>query len=506
MKKNKKAINSKILLIVAVVIVINILSDKFFIRFDFTADKRYTLSQTTKDILSNLSEPITVTAYFTEDLPPEFAKTKRDFKELLIEYAYASGNNVVYEFVDPGKDPQTEQKANQSGIRPAIISARKKDEVKQQKVYLGAVVQLGEKSDAIPFIQRGSAMEYALSSSIKKLSVVDKPLIGFLQGHGEPSLNAYQQAMISLSILYNIEPVNLADSAPNLNKYVTIVIVAPTDSIPSEQLHLLDNYLANGGNLFIAYNRVIGDFSTASGKSLSTGFEKWLSDKGLTIENDFIVDAKCGSIGVKQQQGGFSFTTNIGFPYMPIISNFADHPITNGLETVMMPFVSPITFNGDTSLTFIPIAKTSNKTSTQTPPLYFDINKKWTENDFPLSNLTVAAVLSGKLAGNTESKMVVISDGDFPVNREGQRAQQLQADNVSLMLNSIDWLSDATGLIDLRTKEVTSRPLDQIKDGTKVFLKWFNFLLPILLIIIYGIIRMQYNKNKKIKRMEEGYV
>ena len=504
--KNKKAINSKILLIVAVVIVINILSDKFFIRFDFTADKRYTLSQTTKDILSNLSEPITVTAYFTKDLPPEFAKTKRDFKELLIEYANASGNNVVYEFVDPGKDPQTEQKTVQSGIRPAIISARSKDEVKQQKVYLGALVQLGEKSEAIPFIQRGSAMEYALSSSIKKLSVVDKPLIGFLQGNGEPSLNAYQQVMISLSILYNIEPVNLADSAPDLNKYTTIVIVAPTDSIPSEQLQLLDNYLANGGNLFIAYNRVIGDFSTASGKSLSTGLEKWLSEKGLTIENDFIVDAKCGSIGVKQQQGGFNFTTNIGFPYMPIISNFSDHPITKGLETVIMPFASPITFNGDTSLTFIPIAKTSNKTSTQTPPLYFDINKKWTENDFPLSNLTVAAVLSGKLVGNTESTIVVISDGDFPVNGEGQRTQQLQADNVSLMVNSIDWLSDATGLIELRTKEVTSRPLDQIKDGTKVFLKWFNFLLPILLIIIYGIIRMQYNKNKKIKRMEEGYV
>ncbi len=88
-----------------------------------------------------------------------------------------------------------------------------------------------------------------------------------------------------------------------------------------------------------------------------------------------------------------------------------------------------------------------------------------------------------------ESSIVVFSDGQFPVNGEGQRAQQLAQDNVSLMVNSIDCLSDDTGLIDLRTKGVTSRPLDQIEDGRKTFLKWLNFLLPIILILIYGIIQ-----------------
>jgi ABC-type uncharacterized transport system involved in gliding motility auxiliary subunit len=83
---------------------------------------------------------------------------------------------------------------------------------------------------------------------------------------------------------------------------------------------------------------------------------------------------------------------------------------------------------------------------------------------------------------------------------------QLQPDNVSFFVNAIDWLSDDTGLIDLRTKGVTSRPLDQIEDGTKTLLKWFNFSVPILLIIILGIIRMQRNRSLKNKRMEEGYV
>jgi len=74
------------------------------------------------------------------------------------------------------------------------------------------------------------------------------------------------------------------------------------------------------------------------------------------------------------------------------------------------------------------------------------------------------------------------------------------------MVNSIDWLSDDTGLIDLRTKGITSRPLDQLEDGQKMLLKWVNFLLPILLIIIYGIVRMQRTRNRRVKRMEEGYI
>ncbi|MCK9205512.1 MAG: ABC transporter, partial [Salinivirgaceae bacterium] len=63
-----------------------------------------------------------------------------------------------------------------------------------------------------------------------------------------------------------------------------------------------------------------------------------------------------------------------------------------------------------------------------------------------------------------------------------------------------------TGLIDLRTKGVTSRPLDQLEDGRKAFLKWFNFLMPIVLILILGIIRSQQQRNLRMRRMEEGYV
>ena len=118
----------------------------------------------------------------------------------------------------------------------------------------------------------------------------------------------------------------------------------------------------------------------------------------------------------------------------------------------------------------------------------------------------MAGVLSVKIAGNSDSRMVVIGDGDFVVNGGGQGAQQQQPDNINLLVNAVDWVSDETGLIELRTKGVTSRPLDQIEDGTKTLLKYLNFILPMLLVVIYGIYRAQVNRMLRIKRMEPGFV
>jgi ABC-type uncharacterized transport system involved in gliding motility auxiliary subunit len=255
----------------------------------------------------------------------------------------------------------------------------------------------------------------------------------------------------------------------------------------------------------MAINRVKGDFSTAYGTAITTGLETWLRNKGLEVEDNFITDVNCGSVAVQQQQGFFTINRNIKFPYLPIINNFPDHPITKGLEAVILQFASTIRYTGDSTKTFTPIALTSDQSGSFATPQYFDIQKEWTEVDFPLGPQVVAGILEGDLAGGLPSKMVVVSDGDFAINGPRERSQQLQPDNVSLMVNSIDWLSDDTGLIELRTKGIVYRPIDQLKDETKTFLKLLNFLLPLVLVIIYGVIRMQRNRNIRIKRLEENY-
>lgn len=505
--KRKKAITTQLILIIGVVILVNILADQIFARFDLTEDKRYSLSQATEDILNDLEEPVTITAYFTEELPPQYTKVRRQFKDLLVEYDNRSHGMVVYEFINPNEDDESEMKARQAGVQPVLINLREKDQMKQQRAYMGAVVQKGEQKEVIPFIQQGTSMEYSLSTSIKKLAVKNKPNVGLIQGHGEAAPANMQQVNAGLSVLYNVEEVTMNDTAqPDLSKYKTLAIIAPTDSFPQNHLSMLDNYLAQGGKLMLALNRVEGNFQNQRGTSLTTGMEDWISSKGITIENNFVIDNNAAAIGVRQQMGGMNITRRVQFPYIPIISNFEEHAITKGLEQVVFQFASSLSFTGDTSFTYKPLVKSSELSGTKTPPFVFNVQKQWTKSDYPLSYLTVGAMLSGNLAGNTPSKMVVFSDGDFPVGGEGRNSRQVNKDNVSLLVNAIDWLADDTGLIELRTKGVTARPLDQVEDNTKLILKITNFLLPIVLIIGYGIFRSIRNRNMRVKRMEVGHV
>ncbi|MCW9065104.1 MAG: GldG family protein, partial [Ignavibacteriaceae bacterium] len=392
--------------------------------------------------------------------------------------------------------------------QPIMINVRERDQMKQQRAYLGAIVQMGDRKEVIPFIQPGAAMEYSLSTNIKKLSVIDKPTIALLQGHGEASLSSIPQLYNQLSILYSVEQVTLSDTAGVPLQYNTLVVIAPKDTVPSLHFKYLDDFLNRGGRLLVALNTVNGDLSNGMGNKIYTGFETWLKQKGIEVEENFVIDASCSNIMVRQQQGPFMTNTPVQFPYIPAITNFTEHPITDGLESVILIFASPIRVSStDTSVVMIPLAVTSEKSGVQNAPIQFDVMKQWTLSDFPLSSLPVALLVEGKVPGTSGYKMVVFSDGDFAVNGEGESAQQLSEDNVSFMANAIDWLSDDTGLIELRTKGVNTRPIDtSLEDSTKTLLKYLNFLLPIVLIIIYGLFRFQFKRKKRNEIMSTDFI
>ena len=434
---------------------------------------------------------------------------RKDFQDILIEYENRSSGNLVYEFINPNETELTETEAQQEGISPVVINVTERDQVQQLRAYMGAIIEMGDQKEVIPVIQPGAAMEYDLTTSLKKISIQDKPKIALLQGHGEASLNAIPQLAQQLAVLYDVETLSLLDSGAIPSFYRALVIMDPRDTISSQDFSLIDDYINQGGNILVSFTAVEGDMSSGYlQRTNDIGIRRWLHNKGVVIGESFVVDASCASVQVRQQLGPFGMVnTQIQFLIFQWSRNSQNTPISQGLESLLLPFVTSISFNqSDSAVNAIPLALSSKNSGMVSPGRAIDINKKWEESDFPLQNEVLAVALEGKIANNPSGRMVVVPNGAFAVNGEpDQGQQQLSPDNVNFASNAIDWLSDDTGLIDLRTKGVTARPLEVIEDGTRNMLKYGNVFIPILLILIYSFVRKQANNKRKQDWMQGKY-
>jgi len=505
MKRGKIII--RLVIFLAIIIVINLISSQLYFRLDFTEDNRYTLSDATDRTLEELEDIITVTAYFTSDLPPQMLSVRSDFEDLLKEYEQLAGGNIIYEFINPNESEELEGEAQQKGIRPVIVNVTESDQVQQLRAYLGAVLQMGEQSEILPVIQPGASMEYDLTTAIKKLAISDKPKLAFVQGHGEPSLNATIQLQQQLSILYDVEPYTITDSTSIPLYFKALVVMNPSDTIPQAHFKKLDDFINANGSLFICYSNVSGDLNQQAYLQTSNdiGIKSWLQTKGIQIGDQVLIDATSASVGVQQQQGAFRFNTQVQFPYFPIIGDFADHPASKGIESLVLQFVSPIYVSVDTAVNMTVLAQSSENSGLENTPAFVDINRKWTLNDFKNEAQAVAIALEGPIGNSNNARIAVISNGSFAVNGEGQGAQQVNPDNLNFAANIIDWLSDDTGLVDLRTKAVTNRPLKQLEDSERALIKYLNVFVPILLILIYAFIRKQRYLRKKQNWLQGNY-
>ncbi|MAJ51921.1 MAG: hypothetical protein CMB82_09960 [Flammeovirgaceae bacterium] len=503
MKKSKLFVQGGMVL--AIIVVVNLLSEVAYFRVDFTEDNRYTLGKATRNVLENLDEVITVKAYFTEELPAQLGYIKDELRDQFVEYENRSNGNFVFEFINPNTSDELKQEAIQNGVRPVSINVVEDDQRQQIQAFMGVVIQADDKKEVIPLVQPGSGLEYEITTSIKKIILEKKPKIGMIQSKNGVSLGAIPQLLQQLSVMYEIVPFNLSDSSVITPNYSCLIWISPNDTVPSADFVKLNQYLDMGGNLFLAYSNISGDLQTAG---ISTkpdiGLKSWLQLKGISLGDEVVIDAACASVTVQQRQGFFTMNSQIEFPYFPQIREFEKHPITVGLESVMLPFSSPLRIiRADTSLVINAILRTSEMSGTQNTPGYMDVQKKWSEQDFSAPDQILA--LSTENIGSNNGRMVVVSNGQFINNGEGQEAQQLSVDNINFAANAIDWLSDDTGLISLRTKGITSRPIEAIDDSTKSLIKYGNVFAPILLILIYGFIRRSSVRHKRQKWTQGDY-
>lgn len=517
--KDRKETAYQLLLLTGILITANILAGELVVRFDLTEDNRYTLSEASKNIAESLADPVSVTAYFSADLPPQLARVEDEFQNFLEEFrAYADGN-LEYEFVNPNEGEESEQRAQEAGIQPVMIDVRERDQVSQKRAYFGAVFRYQDKNEVVPVVQPGAGLEYTISSTVRQLTTEEKPKIGLLQGHGEPGREEMIQLMNELEQRYEVVEVTGLDTTSVPADIEALMIIAPEQPVSESELEAIDQYIMAGGKAVFAINRIRTQVQYGMASPLDTGMERLLSAYGLSVQPDLVRDVQASTIQVQQQQGAFTFVNQVQYPFIPLVTNFGDHPISEGLETVVFQFASSLdTTQADSMQKLAVLASSSEQSGISVAPFNLSPSQNWEQRNFARADVPLGAVLEGTftsafadndsvnvpLKESQQTSVIVFGDGDFIVNGAGQQSQRLPDDNISLMVNSVDWLADDTGLIALRTKGVTNRPLMLVEDGTKAFLKYLNVFFPILIVLGYGFYRYQRNQVRRRKWIEEG--
>ena len=482
-------------------IIINIISYFLFIRIDLTSNKKYSLSQVSKAMIKKVDKDISITLFMSEGLTPDKMKLGREFKHLLKEYKTISNNAFTINTIVPNT-VEKEALAEQFGISPITQEIAERDMVKIQKVYFGAVIQIGNKKESINILPT-TALEYEVTRRLKEACDTTKPKIGLLLGHNETLRQKIQLIENELSHSVQIESMHI-DQFTELNDYKVICIIGPKESFRKDELIRLEQYLEQGGRLYIALNHAVGQISYSQNNGFinRVGIEDLLENYGLKINYDFVVDNYCGRILVTQEQGFFQLQSDRHFPYIPIIQNFSSHVITKGLNAMLLQFASSITnVKTKSAYTFTPLAKTSSISGVQKVPVFFDIYKTWTrKHDFNQPYNTVAALLSNE---DNNSAIVVITDADF---MEDKFFDPFYISNINFAVNSIEWLADDSGLIKLRNKYIENQSLKVVSDSYRRFLKYLNFSLPLLFILLIGLYQYRRYKITRLRRSQSGYI
>ena len=519
---NRREAILHVLLIAGSLAALTVTANQFLWRADLTENNRYTLATASRDIARDLDDPVTVTAYFTADLPARFGRTKEEFRALLQEFRAAADGNVEFTFVDPNESDEASQEARQAGVRPITIDVRERNQMTQKRAYLGAVLQYRDQREVIPFVEPGSALEYTISNTIETLTSDQRAVLGVLQGHGEPAPGAMTQLREALQGRYDIRPVSGVDTSGVPAPIDVLLVARPQERLSTQAALAVDQYVMRGGRVVFALSRAQPNLRFGRARPRTTGLEPLLDAYGAPVRSDLVRDRKAARVRVQQQRGGFNVLNQIRYPYIPQVSNFADHPITSGLDRAVFRFASSLdTTQVDSTADLTVLARSSSQSARTALPASIQPQQQWTVSDFTGASIPLAGVLEGTFSSafagvdtldvrRTESpdtRLAVFGTGQFIVNGSGgqrQRQRRLPEGNVNLMANTVDYLADQTGLLTLRTQRVTSRPLVQLTPTTQTILKYLNVLLPLLLVIGYGLVRYRSNQARRRRWKQKG--
>jgi len=472
-------------------ILLNLVSRDIFHRFDLTDTKMYSLSQSSKSIVSEVDDLLTMKVYFSDNLPNELGNTRRFLQDILEEFSAHSSGNIRFFFHNPESDSELEQQAQKDGIQPVQMQVIENDKVEIKKVYLGMVLVFEDKKEVVPVIQSTSGLEYLISTKIKSLIEVDKKTIGLAHLDSDSEMKV-DNLSAQLREHYSFKQINLSEQFdPNID---VVLITGAIDTLGSNVKDQLTNFLNNGKSILLTQSAVFTDIQAQQANVIHSDIFDFLSTYGIQIQPNLVLDEKCNSVNVQERRGIFLMNRPMEYPFFPIIQNFnQDEVVVSDLEQVLPFFASEIkldTINQTHILETVSLFQTSNNSGLMENQ--FHLSPDPAQNPFlkilGQPGKTIAA--TSRLTNGGE--LMVVSDSKFLSDESGMSVP----DNQTFILNAVDYLAGDDDLISLRSREITNRPLEELEDGTKKNWKFANLFLPSIFIIGFGFIRMRKEKQK----------
>jgi ABC-type uncharacterized transport system involved in gliding motility auxiliary subunit len=154
---------------IVIIILINLVSLKLYFRLDLTGNSAYSLSETSREVISSLESPLTLRVFFSEDLPAPYNNVQRYLGDLLEEYAEHAGRNFQYRFINPAHE-KNKKEIEDYGVRPVKVSEYKRDKMSVREAYMAVAIEhedLLERMDSITSVE---GLEYQITSLIKKMT------------------------------------------------------------------------------------------------------------------------------------------------------------------------------------------------------------------------------------------------------------------------------------------------------------------------------------------------
>ena len=534
----------------------NFIAQRFFFRLDLTEEKRYTMSPATKTLLRDLKQPVTITVYLTGDFPPAFRRLEQGVRETLTEFQVYGGANLNYIFIDPSA-ASTEAARNQfyqsllkKGLKPTNLGATENGKRVEKIIFPYAVVSVGGKDKSV-LLLRGNqtapadvrlnqsieGLEYELASTIRTLVPALRKRIGVVEGHGELTNVQAGDMLGTWQQQFDVFRVTLS-KVKDLSALDAIVVAQPKTPYSEDDKFKLDQFIIRGGRamFFVDALRVDLDSVTRNGVALATPYNLNLDDLffkyGLRLNQNLLLDLNSGQIPlVTGMDGNKPKIEPMPWQLYPLINKFSSHPITRNLDAVYLKFVGSLDTVKATGIRKTALMTTSRYTRVLPAPVPINFNDARLEPNPKLYQKgfqPVAYLLEGsftslfanrarpgtlqfqpeKPANAKPSKILVLADGDFirseidpktgnPYRLGFDRLAKTEFANRELVLNATDYLLDETGLIAVRGKQITLRPLDKVKLAEQRR-RWqlLNLGAPLVLLGLFGALRAWRRKRR----------